>query len=301
MMIPATNVILLAPWARRRVKTLNIMIRRKQGSDFLLITQDDHALIAGQLAEVFGNEHFAAPMPREQALAGVNLHDCGWPLHDDEPTLSAEGLPLDVFETPREIAFRVWTASVERATEKDPYAGLLVSLHVLSLSVLATEYSRPNVKFDLANPQDRMAILKFQQREIERQEDLRQRLGLRSEKATHKAVAREHRQESEDQLQFNFALLQVMDQISLAVCCTQPPTLTSRDMPMAVGGEKVKLSLRKEENDVVVEPWPFGVARVELMVPGTRVPGKRYANEKELREVLASAPAEIISCSVHAA
>jgi hypothetical protein len=274
------------------------MIRRKHGSDFLLITQHDHALIAGQLAEVFGNDHFAAPMPRQQALAGVTLHDCGWPLHDDEPTLNPDDLPLDVFESPREIAFRVWTASIERAIEKEPYAGLLVSLHVLSLSVLATENSRPNVKFDLANPQDRMAILKFQQREIERQEDLRQRLGLRSEKATHKAVAREHRQESEDQLQFNFALLQVMDQMSLAVCCTQPPTLTTRDMPLSPGGEKLKLSLRREDNDVVVEPWPFSVERVELMVPAARVPGKRYASEKELREVLASAPAEIISCTI---
>ena len=274
------------------------MIRRKQGSDFLLITQHDHALIAGQLAEAFGNDRFASPTPRQQALAGVTLHDCGWPLHDEEPTLNADGLPLDVFESPREIAFRVWTASIERAKEKDPYAGLLVSLHVLSLSVLATEYSRPNVKFDLANPQDRMAILKFPQREIERQEDLRQQLGLRSEKAPHKAVSREHRQESEDQLQFNFALLQVMDQISLAVCCTQPPTLATRDMPLAPGGEKVKLNLRRADNDVVVEPWPFSVQRVELMVPGTRVPGKRYASEKELREILASAPAEIISCNV---
>src|SRR5215207_5051766 len=99
------------------------MIRRKHGSDFLLITQHDHALVAGQLAEVFGNDHFAAPLPREQTLAGVNLHDCGWPLHDDQPTLNPDGLPLDVFETPRDIGFRVWTASVERTIEMDAYGG----------------------------------------------------------------------------------------------------------------------------------------------------------------------------------
>src|SRR5438874_5670453 len=113
------------------------MIRRAQGSHFLLITQHDHALIAGELADQFGNDNFASPIPREQTLLGVSLHDCGWPLHDIEPTLNADGLPLDVFESPRDLAFKVWTASVERAAQKDPYAGLLVSLHVLSLSVLA--------------------------------------------------------------------------------------------------------------------------------------------------------------------
>lgn len=276
------------------------MIRRRHGNDFLLITQHDHALVAGQMAEVFGNQRFASPTPREQAIEGVKLHDCGWPVHDDEPTLNGQGLPLDVFETPRPIAFAVWTASVERAVAKDPYAGLLVSLHVLSLSLLATEAARGTARFDMENPQDRFAIIKFQQRELERQEDLRQRLGLRSEKATHKAVAKELRQQSEDQLQFNFAMLQVMDQLSLAACCTEPPVKQSRDLPAAPGGEKVKLAMVREGNDVIVEPWPFADERVELMIPATHVPGQAYRSEKELRDTIAAAPAEIISCAVRA-
>jgi hypothetical protein len=227
----------------------------------------------------------------------VKLHDCGWPIHDDAPTLNHEGLPLDVFESPPAVAFAVWTASVERAIAKDPYAGLLVSLHVLSLSVMATEAARGAARFDI-DSRDRFAIIKFQQRELERQEDLRQRLGLRSEKATHKAVAREHRQESEHQLQFNFAMLQVMDQISLAACCTEPPVKQSRDLPVAPGGEKVKLAIARAENDVIVEPWPFSQERVDLMIPATHVPGRAYRNEKELREVIAGAPAEIVSCVV---
>ena len=277
------------------------MIRRRHANDFLLIAQHDHALLAGQMAETFGNDRFASPIPLKQALQGVKLHDCGWPLHDDEPTLNGDGVPLDVFETPRPVGFTVWTASVERAMAKDPYAGLLVSLHVLSLSVLATEASRPGAGFDLANPQDRFAIIKFQQRELERQEELRQRLGLRSEKAAHKAVAREHRQESEDQLQFNFALLQVMDQISLAVCCTEPPMHQTRDMPTVPGGEKVKLALQRDGNDVIVDPWPFSAPRIELMVPATHVTGQRFATETEFRQVFKQAPAEVFSCIVRGA
>ena len=274
------------------------MIRRRHGNDSLLITQHDHALIAGQLAELFGNDRFAAPNPFEHALQGVKLHDSGWPLHDDEPTINSEGLPLDVFETPRSIAFQVWTASVERAIAKDPYAGLLVSLHVLSLSVLATETERPNAHFDLTNPQDRFAIIKFQQRELERQEDLRLRVGLHSEKSPHKAVAKDVKRGSEDQLQYNFALLQVMDQISLAACCTKPPTELSRDMPVAPGGEKLKLAMRRQDNDVIVDPWPFSTNQIELMIPAMRVSARTWKSEKEFREAYASAEAEIVSCAV---
>src|SRR4051812_8913976 len=114
------------------------MIRREDEGGFLLITQHDHALISGELAEQFGNEYFARPAPLESVLRGIRLHDGGWPLHDDQPTRNSDGLPLDVFETPPEIALKVWTAGVERAAAEDKYAGLLVSVHVLNLSVFAS-------------------------------------------------------------------------------------------------------------------------------------------------------------------
>jgi hypothetical protein len=145
------------------------MIRR-QGSDrFILITQHDHALLSGRLAERVGNAQFARPEPREAAIRGIAMHDSGWPLHDDRPTVNPKHLPLDVFETPREVALHVWDASVERAAASHPYAGLLVSLHVMSLSQLLGQM-RPSQR-------DQFEITKFQHREIERQEELRQRVG----------------------------------------------------------------------------------------------------------------------------
>ena len=67
------------------------MIRHRQGSDFLLITQDDHARLSGRFAEHLGNDRFARPEPRPQTLRGIALHDCGWPLHDRRPTLNRTG------------------------------------------------------------------------------------------------------------------------------------------------------------------------------------------------------------------
>jgi hypothetical protein len=275
------------------------MIRREEHGEFLLITQNDHALLAGELAEVFGNERFAEPQPRESALRGINLHDCGWPLHDNEPTLNKEGKPLDVFETPAAIALKVWTASADRAAAQDPYAGLLVSLHVLSLSVFATTPTPfEHEKFDLDDPQAKFSVTRFQHKEIERQEHLRMQLGLRTDRPTHHKQQQEVTQKKEDQLTFNIRLLQGMDAISLAACCTRPPASQTQDVYDRAGGTPLRLSLARSGNDVVVDPWPFSVASVELKIPVTRIPARAYTDLDDLRTAYAIGEAEVLTSIV---
>ena len=280
--------------------TIICVIRREADDSFLLITQHDHALIAGELAERFGNDAFARPEPREPALRGVRLHDSGWPLHDDEPTINPEGKPLDVFETTREIALRVWTASVERAAAADRYAGLLVSLHVLSLSVFASsQTSFDHEKFDLSEPAEQFAVSKFQHRELERQEFLRTQLGLRTDKPTHQKHPHEVRQKTEDQLTFNFRMLQAMDFLSLAACCTKPPADQTQDVMPRPGAKPIKLAVARRGDDVVtVDPWPFDQAQVELKIPVCRIPARRYASNDELRATVRSGGSEVLTCVV---
>src|SRR5438552_2851288 len=99
------------------------MIRHAHGNEFLLITQDDHALFSGRMALQWGNSRFAAPDPFRPVVDGVAMHDAGWPLHDRVPTLNAKGWPLHVLETPAALAARVWDESVRLASERDPYSG----------------------------------------------------------------------------------------------------------------------------------------------------------------------------------
>ena len=279
------------------------MIRRQQGDDWLLITQNDHALLAGELAEHFGNDRFFPPDPMDSTLKGVRLHDSGWPLHDDDgPTLNARGEPLDVFEVSRPIALKVWQTSAERAAAQDPYAGLLTSLHVLSLSVFATsETEFQHEKFDMDDPQSKFAVTKFQHNEIARQEDLRQRLGLRTDRPTATKLPKAMAQKSEDKLNFNIRMLQAMDLISLAACCTKPPADQTQDVYMTPGGEKVKLSLERRGNDVHVGPWPFDTDEIALPIPACRFPARPFANETAFREALNKAPAEVLVVHVRPA
>ena len=275
------------------------VIRREVQGEYLLISQHDHALIAGELAEHFGNGQFARPEPRASALQGVRLHDCGWPLHDDEPTIDKDGKPLDVFETPREIALKVWTASAEKASPIDPYAGLLVSLHVLSLSVFASsQTSFVHEKFDLSEPSEKFAVSKFQHREIERQEMLRTQLGLRTDKPTHHKHPHEVTQKKEDQLTFNFRMLQAMDTISLAACCTKPPAAQSQDVIPQLRATPIRFNIARRGDDVLIDPWPFDQPQIELKIPVCRIEAKRYANNDELRAIVPCGGSEILTCIV---
>lgn len=277
-----------------------VVIRREDQDAFLLITQHDHALIAAELAERFGDGGtFARPEPREAALRGVALHDCGWPLHDDQPTINKDGKPLDVFETLREIALPVWTASAEKAAAADPYAGLLVSLHVLSLSVFASSQTTfEHEKFDLAEPAAKFAVSKFQHREIERQENLRTQLGLRTDKPTHHKHPHEVTQKKEDQLTFNFRMLQAMDVISLAACCTTPPAKQTQDVMPRPGAAPIRLSVARRGNDVLVDPWPFDQPQVELKIPVCRIAARTYVDHDALRAAAKEGASEVLTCVV---
>ena len=112
------------------------MIRKRVGDEFWLITQPDHARLAGAIARAIGNRSYAKPT-RAAAYDAVDRHDDGWAAHDAQPTLDDRGQPTDVFDTLRAIEHAAWLASADLAAAADPYVGLLVALHSLSLSALA--------------------------------------------------------------------------------------------------------------------------------------------------------------------
>ena len=101
------------------------MIRHRLGDDFILITQHDHAQLSGRLAERVGNALFSAPTPFQETVDGIALHDCGWPLHDERPTLNPQGQPLHVLESPMSVAIPVWSESVRLASQHNALDQLL--------------------------------------------------------------------------------------------------------------------------------------------------------------------------------
>jgi len=266
------------------------MIRREDKDDFLLILQHDHALLSGELARHLGGRGFRPLAGGSSAILGVALHDCGWPLHDDhEPTLNAEGLPLDVFESPPEVALRVWSASAARAADRDPYAGLLVSLHVMALSFLAVTHHA-----DLfTDPHRKFEMNKFQHREIERQESLRKSLGLATNRPLRHGLADEGADPAEDALRFDFRWLQACDQMSLAACCNNPPVGKTFEVHPQPAKPLITLTTRcLSSTELTIEPWPFVSRKIETSVPARRLPRRRFANTETFRASFLAAAVE---------
>ena len=62
---------------RCRSRTEPLLVTRRDGR-LALVTQPDHAALAGWLAEHWGNEQFVVPAPREALVTAATHHDDGW-------------------------------------------------------------------------------------------------------------------------------------------------------------------------------------------------------------------------------
>ena len=270
------------------------MIRRDAGDDWLLITQVDHAALAGEIGRHFGNDLFARPQPRDDAVAAFSLHDAGWPLHDDNPTLNPHGQPLHVFESTLDIGLPIWTASADRAAQAaGPYAGLLVSLHSLLLSTLFSRHlGSPDLPFGERNRQQ-FLLNKFQHREIERQENLRKQLGLRTDVPLQYGLADPGTNAAEDNLRYNFRLLQAADRISLTLCCNGLLFPQIEEIHPRPGLPPINLQLRRASEDLVtISPWPCDTNELRFRVPARRLAKHAFSNEAEFQSAYAAAPRE---------
>ena len=270
------------------------MIRHRRGDSFLLVAQHDHALLSGESARHIGNDRFARPEPFERVVQGVALHDCGWPLHDERPTVNDKGLPLHVLESPMPVAIRVWSESARRAAEKDPYSGLLVSLHVMALSFIAqTHDPTPHERF--RDARDLFDLNKFQHRQAESQEELRKRIGLRTDVPLNQGLAKPNVDAGEDLLRFNYNLLKLCDRLSLDLCCSEPLFGAVEGVHPRPGAPEITLRLgHVGENTMTVDPWPFDVDRLEYGGPCRRVPATPFASNDDFWRVYEQSPRETL-------
>jgi len=263
------------------------MIRHRQADDWLLFTQHDHALLSGWLAERIGG---LVQKPAALAIQGIALHDCGWPLHDDRPTLNAAGEPLHVFEAPPALSTRIWSASAQRASNKDPYVGLLVSVHVLYLSGLSSTAHH--------TPQEVFAINKFQHQQIELQELLRRRLGMRIDVPLSYGLAELGQSPEEDELLFNYRLLRALDQLSLALLCSET-LFDAIDVCPRPGEKPAQIRIARTEPFAArLDPWPFDSSTLEFTVPYQRLPVRHFATPEEFQASYAVAAAQSVSVRV---
>ena len=107
------------------------MIVRHEGSAQLLITQPEHAALAGRIMRHWVAGGLPDSPRRTEILLAIDEHDHGWLTMDAAPLLDPRsGLVLDFMQVPDDVRRGVWPTGVERLA-RVPYAAALVAQHAI--------------------------------------------------------------------------------------------------------------------------------------------------------------------------
>jgi hypothetical protein len=262
------------------------MLRCQTDSGWFLIRHPDHARLAGQFAEAWGNSLFAQPEPRQDVLEGIRRHDDGWALRDSAPSITRAGKPsafgvelVGKYTAFEEIDLPDYLAVRGRALEvvavDNPYAALLISFHTCNL--LTEHADRSTIE-----PAELPLLDTFLAGQRQRQLELR---------AAAAATGRFDDADIEmDRVLDNFRLLQGCDNLSLLSCVdfAGPATLLHA-FSLNVGGKSTVAVHRTAPRTFQLTPWPFNASRLEFEIEGREVAGETFSSVADLRISYAAA------------
>ena len=237
------------------------MIRRETTSDdgspaWALISQIDHARIAGELATDWGNAEVDHYPCADIVLPTVFHHDDGWAEWEQQPAIGpASGKPLAFTEMPNDVAHAIWRRSIERVARWGPLAQFMVAEHFRRLRLSGDEREDQGVQ----------GFLKEYGRRCEQ---------WRSEFVNAAQLAPES---NVPELAVDF--LQSFDLFSLCLCCSRGAATYELPLP----GQR-KLALEIGVREVVVDPWPWSVPRKTLRVTAALIPAEPLTSDCQLRK-----------------
>ena len=227
------------------------MIVTNDGTHLRLITQPDHARLAGDIAEGWHADVWRSHATRDVLLLAIREHDNGWIEPDAEPAVDPRtGHPFDFVSAPEALKQAIWPRGVERLARQEPLAAAFVAQH--ALTIFADHRSTPSWSSFF----DRMTKLR----------------------ETLLDVCDMSQPEARDEFERDYRLLYLADFLSLAFCNDWQQTFQSDGYAFAVRGDRL-----------IVTPDPFGAQLVSLSVPTRQIPDRRYHTAVELSQALAGA------------
>jgi len=234
---------------------------------WLLISQLAHARLSADLAEAWDDDLRPLIEPRGSFVETVRRHDDGWLVWEQRPEVYG-GKPRDFMEMPLDESLAIWRRCIAVAGIIGPASAVIVGGHFRSL--LEKTMLKHEARHDWPLDFEHLAEEFVAEQDAHRAEYLR-------------GCVADRRSNAEAGVDRGLHLLQLFDFASLWLCCaerSEPQTMTGPD------GEDYVFTPHDAEN-VVVEPWPFRPAELELSVVGHRVAAMNYASD----QALATAPA----------
>jgi hypothetical protein len=272
-----------------------LVIRR--GDELELLTQRDHAALAGALAERWGGGDFAPPSAHASLVCAAVHHDDGWYELDQRPAFNAHARrPAHFTEIPLTESVGPYGRGVESVYARDPLAGALCSMHWSGFST--SRWGGGGSR----QADDPLAQEVIATQEARWMPALRMAWGNRG-----------RRSEFDAQVWHAYEVLQAVDLLSLGLGlmdtdsagdASEPlpvdASLSSIDqgsaartigsVPLAAGGPVVTLTLTTFGGGrVSLHPYPLTGGPLELHIPMRRIPDRGYSSAEEASSVYRAA------------
>ncbi|MFC4024863.1 DUF3891 family protein [Oceanobacillus longus] len=213
------------------------MIVREHDQHFVLIQQDHHAQISGDIMKQWKSDYFHGMELRESVEYAAYQHDHGWKEFDKQPFLNdKEKVPFSFFDFPNLPKIILYKHGIDEVQKVDPYAGMLCSEH----------YKR----FLLNNTSlEAQAFVTY--------EEMRQQTIIDTLNKFNKRL-----------FEFHYSLLQLADNLSLYICMNEPGAEKQNEHSFFKKGIptsttlhefcKQKIQLRwLNDHTVVINDFPF--------------------------------------------
>jgi len=227
----------------------------------LVVTQHDHARLAGEVLSLWRADGVPEHPRRDELLFAVREHDNGWREADSAPRVDPEtGRPHDFISLPTAARIELWLRGAGRYAGRRPWAALLVTRHALALH--AGRRGEEYWDEALFEPLDELygALL-------------------------------EGTGATEEGVEADYRWLDLADALSLAACSRWETPRERRGhrfryRPAAAGGGAERPGAVAGELEL--DPFPLAGATT-FRVPCRRLPDRRYRGDADLGGELATA------------
>ncbi|WP_339230202.1 DUF3891 family protein [Oceanobacillus sp. FSL K6-2867] len=213
------------------------MIVRERDHDFILIQQDHHAAISGDIVKRWKKDYFPGVDLRSSVEFAAYQHDCGWKEFDKQPFLNDEkGIPYSFFDFPIQPKIVLYKHGIDVVEQVDSYAALLCSEHYKRFLMNHTS---------------------LEAQEFVTTENTRQQAIIDTRNAFNKRL-----------FNFHYGLIQFSDNLSLYLCVNEPGIDKEAEHPFFKEGIPMNQALHefcnstlqlhwKNGNTVVLDDFPF--------------------------------------------
>jgi hypothetical protein len=228
-----------------------MIVRNQSDGSVVMITQNDHAKLAGLFAAHWGNATFERPRPYTSMMRAAQYHDGGWLRYETNPTVDpATGKSPSYQQVPNDAAqLAAYQWVIDMLTDIDSYTGLMVSKHRTGL--WQSRYGA--VTQPPPGPPRKLTS------EVED-------FITRNEARQHVITAGLERHD----VTTNYNLLQVWDLLSLYICSNEhhkDHVIEPAPTAYSAGGSGVALRLTPTAPaTIAIDPYPFDETPLEAAV-----------------------------------